>query len=490
MSASVYVGLDIGTTSIKVVAINKQLEIVFEKQYAYEYLTPHKGWTEINPDIWIEITVKGLKELFQQIPVDTVKGIGITGQMHTTVFVNKHGFSIRPAIMWNDNRTKESLPAIKQALGSRKNSAHLAKIVSTGSPLASLLWVKGHEPESFQQIYKFLIAKDYVKLKLTGVYTTDYCDASTSALYDLHTEGWSKDVQALFDLSPGLYPEIRPSATVIGNLTKEMCKELNIDQSLPVVTGTGDNVASTLASGSFDTMQPLISLGTSGVVVIPNNQHQLKKIGKNVITKLTDRDEFIITQGTVQAGAKINSWWLDNILQTGNYTKEQREIPKELLGENDVFFFPHMNGEKTLFANPNLKGAFIGLSLETDRAEMYLAVLEGLAFGIRQLFEAMKNDERPEYFTIVGGGAKSELWVRIFANVLGYPIKRVQMLQEAVHGAAILAIMGVEGNFSFPIMSEPQLIQPDPVIIAKYRQRYENYLRLTQQLLFFGGDGK
>lgn len=489
MSASVYVGLDIGTTSIKVAAVTKQLATIYEKQYAYDYLTPHKGWTEIEPDTWFAIVLKGFKELFQTIPAATVAGIGITGQMHTTVFVDKHGFSVRPAIMWNDNRTKENISAIKQILESNPKSAHIAKIVSTGSPLASLLWVKEHEPDHYQQIYQFLIAKDYVKLRLTGTYTTDYCDASTSSLYDLHTDHWSKEVQALFDLDSGLFPDIRPASTIIGELTEEICQELKLEKAIPVIAGTGDNVASALASGSFENMQPLISLGTSGVAVIPNGQHQLKPIGKNVVAKLTSADEAIITQGTVQAGAKVNSWWLEQILQTTDYGKEQSEISSDLLGANDVLFLPHMNGEKTLFADPNLKGAFIGLDLETSRADMYLAVLEGLAFGLRQLFEAMKNDEAPEYFTIVGGGAKSALWIKIFANVLGYPIKRVLTSQEAVHGAAILAIMGVEGSFTFP-KNEAQMIQPDPAIVAKYNQRYEGYLKLTQQLFLFGGNEK
>lgn len=488
MKPSIYIGLDIGTTAIKVSAVTRQLATVYETQYAYDYLTPHKGWTEIHPDTWVDIVLAGLKELFQHIPAATVAGIGLTGQMHTTVFVDKHGFSVRPAIMWNDNRTKETIPAIKQKLEGNAQAAHIAKIVSTGSPLASLLWVKENEPANYQQLDKFLIAKDYVKLKLTGTYSTDYCDASTSSLYDLMTDQWSREVQELFGLDAQLFPPIQPASTVIGALTQDVCDQLGIDQPLPVVSGTGDNVASALASGSFEHDQPLVSLGTSGVVVIPNSQHQLKKVGKNVVAKITDDDQSIITQGTVQAGAKVNSWWLETILHTKEYTKEQEQISKELLGENEVFFFPHMNGEKTLFANPSLRGAFVGLSLETTRAEMYLAVLEGLAFGIRQLFKVMGNEDQPEYFTMVGGGAKSELWLELFANILGYPIKRVLATQEAVHGAAILAMMGVEGSFKFPD-ADYQMIHPDPALVKKYDQCYQSYLKLTQMLLLAGGDG-
>ncbi len=431
--------------------------------------------------------MKGLKELFQHIPVEVVAGIGITGQMHTTVFVNKHGHSVRPAIMWNDNRTKDMIPEIKQRLISNEKSAHIAKIVSTGSPLANLLWVREYENDYYQQIYKLLIAKDYVKLKLTDTFTTDYCDASTSSFYDLHTDSWSPEVQELFGLNSNIFPDIKSAATKIGVLSENVCRLLGIDCTIPVVSGTGDNVASALASGCFQHDQPLVSLGTSGVVVIPNKQHQLKERGKNVVAKLTNMDSSIITQGTVQAGAKVNSWWLEKILQTDKYSQEQELISQDLLGENGVLFFPHMNGEKTLFASPDLKGAFLGLCLETTRSEMYLAVLEGLAFGIRQLYETMKNDSSPDYFTIVGGGAKSELWIKIFTNVLGYPIKRIETSQEAVHGAAILAIMGVKEIFTFPV-TKSQIIYPDSEIAAKYNFRYKKYLKMTQHLLLFGGD--
>lgn len=486
MHTPIYVGLDIGTTAIKVSAVTRQLETVYESQYAYDYLTPHKGWTEIEPDTWVEIVLKGLKELFQHISANTVAGIGITGQMHTTVFVDKHGFSVRPAIMWNDNRTRENIPKIKETLETNPRSVHIAKVVSTGSPLASLLWVKEHEPEHYQAISKFLIAKDYVKLKLTGTYSTDYCDASTSSLYDLNSDQWSKEVQELFDLDSRLYPLIKPASEVIGTLTPDVCTQLGLETTIPMVSGTGDNVASALASGSFEHDQPLISLGTSGVVVIPDKHHQLKKCGKNVVAKITSDDHSIITQGTVQAGAKVNSWWMENILHTSEYSEEQKKIDENLLGKNDVLFFPHLNGEKTLFANPNLRGAFVGLSLETTREEMYLAVLEGLAFGIRQLFRSMKNEEAPEYFTIVGGGAKSDLWTKIFANVLGYPIKRVLSSQEAVHGAAILAMIGIDGTFIFP-ETDVQMIEPEFDRVNNYEARYKQYLELAQMFLLAGG---
>lgn len=479
-----YIGIDIGTTSIKLSSMDNQMNVVHDVQYMYEYLTPHKDWAEIHPDIWYEIVLKGLKETFQHIDSHDVAGIGITGQMHTTVFVDKDGLSVRPAIMWNDARTKRMIPKIREKLLESSETAHIAKIVSTGSPLANLLWVKENEPDNFESINKILIAKDYLVLKLTGIYSTDYCDSSTSSLYDLNHDEWSKEVQELFGFKKDIFPEINYSSKIVGNLSEDLRKRLNLDRDVPVVAGTGDNVASAIAAGCFEENQPLISLGTSGVVVIPNSNHQLKGIGKNVVVKIQKDDNTIITQGTVQAGAKVNSWWMNKILHTNQFIEEQNNISAELLGKNEVLFFPHLSGEKTIYARPDLRGAFIGLSLETTREEMYLAVLEGLAFGIRHLFELMRNEEKPKYFTIVGGGSKSELWVQIFANILNTPIRRVKSAQGAVNGAVALAVIGLEGHFNLN-NAEVQMIDPSESIANEYEQRYKKYLGLSELMIKF-----
>lgn len=479
-----FIGIDIGTTSIKISAMDHHMNVVHDVQYMYDYLTPHKEWIEINPDTWYDIVLKGLEETFQHVDCASVAGIGITGQMHTTVFVDKHGLSVRPAIMWNDARTKTMIPNIKAKLLESSQTAHIAKIVSTGSPLANLLWVKENEPDKFNKISKILIAKDYLTLKLTGIYSTDYCDASTSSFYDLNTDNWSEEVQEMFGFNQGLFPVINYSSKIIGYLNEELQNRFHLEEEIPIVAGTGDNVASAVAAGCFEENQPLISLGTSGVIVIPNRYHQLKEIGKNVVAKIRENDNTIITQGTVQAGAKVNSWWMENILRTTDFSEEQACIPEELLGKNDVLFFPHLNGEKTLYARPDLRGAFIGISLETTREEMYLAVLEGLAFGIRQLFEQMRNIEEPQYFTIVGGGAKSTLWVQVFANILNTPIRRVNSAQGAVNGAVALAMIGVEGCFTLN-NEDIEIFHPSENIAYEYEKNYQKYLKFAELMLQF-----
>ncbi|MBP1042263.1 xylulose kinase [Vagococcus sp. BWB3-3] len=479
-----YIGIDIGTSSIKFAVVTNQLRSLLSFQKAYTYVTPRKGWSEIEPDQWIIIVMEGIKEILSQFPPQEIAGIGLTGQMHTTAFIDGKMQSIRPAIMWNDMRTKELIPQIKSELAQSKQTTSLAKIVSTGSPLANVLWMKQNEPESFAQLSHFLIAKDYIVMKLTGAISTDHCDASTTSMYDVEAERWSSAVQTLFGLSPSLFPPINASSQLVGRLTPAVQKELGISVAIPVTAGTGDNVAAALASGSFANEQPLLSLGTSGVVAVPNNRMKLKPVGKNVVVKIRPEDHQILTQGTVQSGANTNSWWLADILKTTDYQSEQKAISQGALGINKVIFFPHLKGEKILFANPSLRGAFVGLSLETTRAEIYQALLEGVGFGLKQLFAVMKNEAPPDYFTLVGGGAKSELWGQILANIFNCPMKQVKESQDAVYGAAILAILGVEGEF-LAYGKSHVMIEPTEALVKRYEVSYQRYLKLVEAMLSY-----
>lgn len=477
-----YIGIDIGTTAVKLTVVDQKMKAIADLQYDYHYSTPKTNFKEIEPEVWLEIVMKGLKELFKQFSVETIVSIGITGQMHTTVFVDERMRSIRPAILWNDTRTQEMIPKIKEQLQYSKQSIHIASIISTGSPLANLLWLKNREANYYRRLHKVLIAKDYVVLKLTGNYSTDYCDASTSSFFDLYQDQWSQEVMEIFDLPGKIFPTVHSSSEKVGTLTKEVQRELGVIGDIPVVAGTGDNVASALVSGCFSNKQPLISLGTSGVIAIPNEKHHLKETGKNVVVKVYPEDDYILTQGTVQAGAKVNSWWMESILHTEDFSDEQDKIPSSLFGKNEVLFFPHLNGEKTLYALPKLKGAFVGISLDTTREAMYLAVLEGLAFGMRTLYEAMRNTKEIKYFSIVGGGAKSSLWSQLFANILQTPIKRISDAQEAVHGAALLAILGVSASPNFE-HNDYQMIRPQTKLTSYYEKKYQNYLSLTKMML-------
>lgn len=477
-----YIGIDLGTSSIKMGLFDEKLKALSKFQKKYHYDSLPNGGKEIDPATWFDIVQNGLKRLLEDIDeTNHLVSIVITGQMHTTVFLDGAGQSIRPAIIWNDTRTKNMIDNLKLKLGAIGQTEN-EKIISTGSPLANLVWLQANEPENFKQLRHFLMPVDYVAYRLTGEFSTDYCDASTSSLYDFQNNTWSNDICKTFNLDYHILPPIKSSSEISGKIQKSIKDGLGLDYDVNVLVGTGDNAATALANRTEDSQQPLISLGTSGVVVIPNRKNQLKKVGKNIIFSLVPNEKMILTQGTVQTGAILNEWWLQSIIKTDNVSGEQSAIPKKLLGKNNVLFLPHLNGEKTLYANPDLRGAFLGLNLETNRQNMYLAVLEGLAFACRRLYDKMRNTDDIKYLQLVGGGAKSNLWLSIFANVFNKPVHTSIDPKEAMEGAVLLAFK--QDGVSVPLKSNAEnIILPDAEIVQNYQKQYERYLQATSQLL-------
>ena len=475
------VGVDVGTTSVKFTAITTKYEVLLNKQIDYSYDILNDNWNEIEPEIWYHIIIKGFKEINEIYSFNDLVGIGVTGQMHTTVFLDNEGKSIRPAILWKDKRTTDIVPTIKAKLLEVQSTKSIADVVSTGSPLANLLWLKINEYEKYKKLETVFITPNYITYKLTDKKTIDYCNASTSSLYDFKKNTWSKEVIEMFQLDPKLFPPIEYASSIAGELTNELKDKFQIKHSVPVIVGTGDNVASVFSNNGFNHCQPIISLGTSGMLVIPNNKEEYKSVGKNVKAGIYPDDNFIITQGSIQAGAKVNEWWVKNILNLDDYEKEQEQVHLSLLGNNKVIFSPHMSGEKTLFSNPELKSGFYGLDLTTTKSEIYLSILEGVAFGIKMLFENMRNEERPEYMIILGGGSKSDLWVKVFANILNSPMYRTDKSSEAVHGIAKLALESLFSGSNENNKIIYEITNPNPVIADKYREKYKSYISFIEK---------
>lgn len=479
-----FLGIDVGTSSVKFSVVNLAGLSVYQKSYPYDIEVNQRGWKEVSPYVWKNLLKKGLFGLIEEVDSSEIEGIGITGQMHTTVFLDKKGTPVRKSIMWNDNRVKNMLPRIKSILKNSVGNTVAAATVSTGSPLANILWVKENESENFSKIATVCFPVDYLVFLLTGKISTDYCDASTSSMYNFDMNDWDQNILKTFEIPSKIFPPICPSAQVVGNVSNNLQQAFNLSAKVKVVVGTGDNAATAIANKIFADQQPIISLGTSGVLIIPSLKNTVKSVGKNVAVSIKDKKPQIITQGTVQAGAQLNEWWMKKVIMSGDFKKEQDNIPSQLLGDNSVMFLPHLNGEKTLYESPQLKGTFIGITLETTRYEMYLAVLEGLAFGIKQLFEKMKDQQEPEYFVAVGGGTHSKLWCQIFANVLGYPIKIYSKAREAVDGATILAALGTGDKIS-DFEEQPKTFYSDEKIVRKYQAKFKYYQLLVDTMLNF-----
>lgn len=480
------VGIDVGTTSIKFTLMTLQQDVLVDKKMNCSYEVPREDWCEIDPEKWFHLIMDGLHELDKQYSLkDALVGLGITGQMHTSVFLDEQGNSIRPAILWKDKRTIDTVSQLTKKFSKEEIRKFFPHGLSTGNPLVNLIWIKENEQWNYGRVKTLFTTINYVVYKLTGQRIWDYCSASTSSLYDFKKNNLSSEIIKKLDINSDFFPPIKYASEIAGTLNKDIKDRFNINHSVPVIVGTGDNVASTIANNGFEKECPIISLGTSGMIIIPNNCERYNKIGKNVKAGLYLNDRFMISQGSVQSGAKANEWWVKSILGQKDYQKLQGMVDRSTLGDNQIVFSPHLSGEKTLFNNPKLKAGFYGLDLNATSSDMYLSVLEGVGFGLKMLHERLNGDRKPDSIVVLGGGSKSDLWMEILANIFNISMLRSKGYNEAVHGIARLTLNSLFYNFNHPFKANYEVFTPNITAAKKYEEKYLNYTKyvaMTRQL--------
>ena len=303
-----YIGIDIGTSSVKVTLIDKNGRITKETSREYDIEEPKPGWKQIDPEVWMRGTDEAMVQLLEGCDPQEVDAIGVTGQMHTVVFLDENGVSIRPALMWNDTRTKDMVSNLKEKILKLPKASHIANIISTGSPAVNLLWLKENEPDSFHRMKKFLIGPDYIVYRLTGTMQTDYCEASTSSLCDLTTGKWSPEIRRLLDFPESIYPEIRGTAAAAGTVLEKWSRKYGFHKNVKVIVGTGDNPAAAIATGCFSGKYPVLSLGTSGVLMVPKDKIDFKAKGKNILFSMDGEEISILVQGVIQSTGSSLGW--------------------------------------------------------------------------------------------------------------------------------------------------------------------------------------
>lgn len=436
-----YIGIDVGSSSTKLLLLNEDGEAVKQCSHGYTGSQPVPDWQEIEPEIWFDAVESELPFLLQSIDARTVKAIGITGQLHTTVFLDRNGNSIRPAMLWNDTRTKGDVAELKEKIRSFPAISSIADILSTGSPAADLYWLKKNEPENFSRLYTFLIGPNYVAYRLTGHPGTDFSEASTSSLYDIEQRRWSPEMRQIIGLSETVYPNIYDSTSVIGTVRPELAQKYGFSLETQVIVGMGDNPASAISTGCLAQGYPVLSLGTSGVLMVPKTVGSHAKHGKNILLSL-GKDHFItLIQGVVQSAGNDMTWWLCNILKSDQFSVETYQVASERLGEGNLLFYPHLMGEKTIYSDPNQRGAFLGLSTETTRTDMTQAINEGICFAVKELAETMDISSEQLYgLRVTGGGAQNSLWMQMMADVLNVEIDQLDGNIGAAYGIALLAM--------------------------------------------------
>lgn len=479
-----FIGVDLGTSAVKLLLMDEKGKIrkIVSKEYPLYF--PHPGWSEQKPEDWFVQSMAGIKELVSECDRSQVKGISFGGQMHGLVALDEKDEVIRPAILWNDGRTGKQTDYLNGVIGKEKLSKYTANIAFAGFTAPKILWMKENELENFARICKIMLPKDYLAYRLSGTFCTEYSDASGMLLLDVEHKCWSREMMEICGVTEEQLPKLYESWEPVGCLKPEIAEELGLPADVKVIAGAGDNAAAAVGTATVGDGGCNISLGTSGTLFISSREFGVDE--NNALHSFAHADGNYHLMGCMLSAASCNKWWMDEILKTTKYQEEQAGITK--LGENQVFYLPYLMGERSPHNDPDARAAFIGMSMDTTREDMTLAVLEGVAFGLRDSLEVARSiGVDPDRTKICGGGAKSPLWRKIIANVMNMKVDIIESEEGPGYGAAILAAVGC-GVFPSVEEAAKQLVkvvateEPDPELAAKYEERYQKFRKFYPAL--------
>ncbi len=475
------VGLDVGTSGVKAIAITPDGKVLATAERGYPLSTPRPGWSEQDPEDWWRATEGALAELER----DDVLGIGLSGQMHGLVALDETGHVIRPAILWNDQRTAAECAEIEQTVGLERLIALTGNRALAGFTAPKLLWLRRHEPEAYGRIRYVLLPKDYVRLRLTGERAMEMTDASGSLLLDVAARDWSDEVLAALDVPSIWLSPLLESPDLAGRTPA----------GIAVAAGAGDQAAAALGVG-IDRPGPLsVVLGTSGVVltVLPSFRADPQA---RVHAFCHAAPGSWLAMGVMLSAAGSLRWFRDRLAPGSSYEELLADASQWQPGAEGLLFAPYLAGERTPHADPNARGAFVGLELRHDRGALVRGVLEGVAFGLRDSLELLRTlGVAGQRGRASGGGARGRLWLEIVASTLGIPLELTAVEEGSAYGAAILG--GVAGGVFSDVhegvsrcVRVRETIDPNPSWIAAYEEIYARYRGLYPALAPFEARGQ
>ncbi len=438
-----YIGIDLGTSSVKAILMQKNGEIVKTVSADYPLLMPKPKFSEQNPSDWFAMTDSVLEKLL--VDVDTVDGISFSGQMHGLVLLDSNDEVIRPAILWNDQRTESECDYLNNEIGKDFLIANTGNIALTGFTAPKVLWVKNNEPENFKKISKIMLPKDYISYKLSGSFASDVSDSSGTLYFDCQNKCWSKNMLELLGITESQLPKVYESYEVVGELKPELVAKYKLKNVPKIIIGGGDQAVGAIGTGTVNDGSCSLALGTSGVMfVATDNCFVDKEFGMHSFAHANGG--YHLMSVMLNAAGSV-AWYFEKVLKRNDFAKITEDI-QNIEIDNGLFFLPYLTGERTPINDPNAKGAFIGLQFMHDEATMFRAVLEGVAFAFRDSYEILKDlGVNINRMRVTGGGAANATWVQIIANVLNVDIDYINTTEGGALGACILASVGC-GQFA------------------------------------------
>ena len=444
-----YIGIDSSTTATKALLMDGTGQVIGVTPSEYGYETPHPLWSEQSPELWWQGTCESVRQVMAETAVSPhqVKAIGLTGQMHGLVLLDKDGQVLRPAILWNDQRTAAECDEMRAIVGKEWLIATTGNDALTGFTAPKILWVKNNEPEIYGRIAHILLPKDYVRLKLTGEYAMDKAGGAGTQLFDVRQRDWSQELVMALGIDPAWLPQTFEGTAVTGTLSPSASAATGLPPGIPIVGGGGDQAANAVGTGAVVDGIVALSLGTSGVVFASSDRAIVEADGRlHAFCHAVPGKWHLM--GVMLSAAGSLRWYRDTLAPQTSFDDLLASAANIPPGSDGLLFLPYLTGERTPHPDPLARGAFIGLTVRHTQAHMTRAVLEGVAFGLRDSFELMKVAGLADVTQVraSGGGTRSPLWRQILADILGAEIVTVNTTEGAAYGAAMLAAVGM-GEF-------------------------------------------
>lgn len=473
-----FLGIDVGTTGVRCLVVDETGRVLSEATADYPLYSPHPGWSEQRPEEWWEATRKAVVEVARAAGPH-VGGIGLTGQMHGAVFLDANDRVIRPALLWNDQRTAAQCETITRLVGAERLAEITGNPALTGFQAPKVIWFREEEPRSYERLRRLLLPKDYVRLQLTGDSATDASDASGTLLFDIRKRNWSAEILDALEIPSGWLPAVFEGPEPAGALRADLARELGLPAGIPVAAGAGDNAGAAIGNGIIAEGLASCSIGTSGVLFSHSEELVRDATGRIHAFCHAVPARYHLMGVTLAAGGAL-SWWRD-VVHAGDYEDLGQLAGGVPPGSEGLVFLPYLSGERSPHLDPLARGAFFGLSSRHGAAHLTRAVMEGVAFSLRDSFEIMAGlGVAIAEIRVTGGGAKSALWRQMLADILGCRIVRTTADQGPAYGAALLA--GVAAGM-YPdveracdrIGVRPDANEPDPATASIYDDYYSSY---------------
>lgn len=493
------IGVDLGTSAVKILLVNQNGEVAAEVSKSYPLIIEKSGYSEQNPEEWVEKTTAGLKELVEQFDGDItdIEGISFSGQMHGLVLLDNENQVLRNAILWNDTRTTKQCEEIYETFGKERLLEVTKNPALEGFTLPKILWVKENEPEIFERSSVFMLPKDYLRYRITGAVHMEYSDAAGTLMLNVANREWSAEVLEAFSLVPEFCPPLVESHEFVGTITPEFAEVTGLSEATKVFAGGADNACGAIGSGILSEGKTLCSIGTSGVVLSYEERNDLDFEGKVHYFNHGEENTYYTMGVTLAAGYSL-SWFKDTFAKEEAFDQFLDGVNEVPAGSNGLLFTPYIVGERTPHADSNIRGSFIGVDAAHERKHFARAVLEGITFSLNESIEIFRNSGKTiDTIISIGGGAKNETWLQMQADIFNAKIEKLTSEQGPGMGAAMLAAYG-SGWFeslkecanAFLQTSKtyepiPENVEAYQKLFALYQQVYTQTKTLNEQLREF-----